>query len=354
MNGSKYQIMKNFIEEDIKSIISENLDWKKLSGKNILITGASGMLPAYLIDVICYLVENKIIENVLLLALVRNLDYAQNRFKIYSKIRYLRFVVQDVNKDINIKEDINVIIHAASQASPKYYINDPVGTLLPNITGTINLLNLARKKNVENFIYFSSSEVYGNYLGESIDETNYGSIDPLEERSCYSESKRMGETICISWFRQYNIPIKIIRPFHTYGPGMKIGDGRAFVDFAFNIINSENIDIRSDGTAIRSYCYLKDAALAYFYILFEGENGQAYNVGNPYEQYSIKELAQILIDLFPRKKLSITLNPEYNDKNYKPSSINRSVPNIEKIRKLGWEPKTDVKSGFFRTINSYQ
>lgn len=164
----------------------------------------------------------------------------------------------------------------------------------------------------------------------------------------------MGETICISWFRQYNIPIKIIRPFHTYGPGMKIGDGRAFVDFAFNIINSENIDIRSDGTAIRSYCYLKDATLAYFYILFKGENGQAYNVGNPYEQYSIKELAQILIDLFPQKKLSIIQNPEYNDENYKQSSINRCVPNIEKIRKLGWNPKTDVMSGFFRTINSYQ
>ena len=346
--------MNSIVREDLIEICKENLDWAQLSNKNILITGANGILPSYMIETILMLKELNIIHNIQLLALVRNKFKAENRFQDYLKDNCIKFIIQDVCDPINIPEKIDIIIHAASQASPKYYGIDPVGTLSPNIFGTTNLLKLAKEKCVKNFIFFSSAEVYGNLQNKkAIKETDFGSLDPLNIRSCYAESKRMGENICSSWHSQFNVPIKIIRPFHTYGPGMLIDDGRIFADFVFSIINNQNIVIKSDGTARRAYCYLKDAIIAYFYVLLMGEFGEAYNVGNPYQEYNVKELANILVNLFPEKSLLIETNPLFSSTSYLASKVNQFLPDTSKIEALGWYPKVDVKNGFKRTILSY-
>ena len=156
----------------------------------------------------------------------------------YEYSEQLKFLVQDVCEKIIIDSKIDFIIHAASQASPKFYGKDPVGTINANVIGTINLLELAKRNKVEKFLYFSSSEVYGNLNEEDIPtkEDKFGSIDPCNVRSCYSEGKRAGETICISWKHQYSIPVVIVRPFHTYGPGMDLNDGRVYADFIKNIV----------------------------------------------------------------------------------------------------------------------
>lgn len=346
--------MNNIIQEDLAQICQEELEWTQLSEKNILVTGASGMLPSYLIETILLLVKSGKIKDTRIFALVRNDEKANLRFKNYLKEDCLRFLIQDVCEPINIPDRIDIIIHAASQASPKYYGIDPIGTINPNVLGTTNLLKLGKEKQIENFLFFSSAEVYGTLeIGSAIKETDFGVLDPMNIRACYAESKRMGETICASWHSQFNLPVKIIRPFHTYGPGMNHNDGRVFADFVFNILNNQNIEIKSDGSARRAYCYLKDAVVGYFYILFKGTFGEAYNVGNPFQEYNVKELATALIELFPEKSLKLVMNPAFSSPEYIPSTVNRLLPDIFKIQSLGWSPKVDIKTGFNRTILSY-
>jgi len=346
--------MNSIVQEDLLQICQENLEWSELSGKNILITGANGILPSYMVETILFLIKLGKIEDTKIFALVRNKEKANLRFKDYLNCNYIHFLYQDVCDPIIINDKINIIIHAASQASPKYYGIDPIGTLVPNVIGTINLLKLAKEKQIENFLFFSSAEVYGTTkIDKAIKETDFGYLDPMNIRSCYAESKRMGETICLSWFFQHNIPVKIIRPFHTYGPGMSLDDGRVFADFVSYILKDQSLVINSDGSARRTYCYLKDAILAYFHILLKGTNGEAYNVGNPYQEYSVKELATTLINLFPDKSLKILINPVSSSSEYFPSTINRILPDISKLQALGWSPKVDVKAGFNRTISSY-
>jgi len=206
---------------------------------------------------------------------------------------------------------------------------------------------------VEKFMYFSSSEVYGAVLnGDNIDESMYGVIDPTQVRSCYAESKRMGETMCVSFAHQYKVPVSIVRPFHTYGPGLSFDDGRVFADFVANIVKGEDIVMNSDGSAIRSFCYLADATIGFFTVLLKGENSMAYNVGNPGGAVSIKELADLLVNLYPQKKLkAVFKKPE--SETYLQSYFNRLCPVIEKIKLLGWQPVTTLHEGFKRTIDSY-
>jgi nucleoside-diphosphate-sugar epimerase len=348
MTGNK------IILADLKQIAEAKLNWSAFSGKTILISGANGFLPAYMVETLLFLNHKQIIKDVRVLALVRNLDKAKSRFKDYLNNENLEFIVQDVCDPINIERKIDFIIHAASQASPKYYGTDPVGTLSANTLGTINMIKLAHANTVESFLYFSSSEVYG-ILDESkipTNEMDFGYVDPTNIRSCYAESKRMGENICVSWFYQYGIPAKIVRPFHTYGPCLNLDDGRVYADFISDIVNNRDIIMKSDGSAVRSFCYLSDATIAFFLVLLNGKNGEAYNVGNPQCETSIIDLAEILVKLFPQKKLKV-VKSEIQVTGYIKSVVNRSCPDSAKIQKLGWKPGIDIREGFIRTVKSY-
>ncbi|MGL4986469.1 MAG: NAD-dependent epimerase/dehydratase family protein [Treponemataceae bacterium] len=183
-------------------------------------------------------------------------------------------------------------------------------------------------------------------------EVDFGYIDCTNVRSCYSESKRLGETMCVSWCVQYGVPIKIVRPFHTYGPGIDLNDGRVFSDFIKNIIDSEDIQMKSHGKAVRAFCYISDATCGFFKILINGKSGEAYNLGNPNAAISMIDLAKKLIKIYPEKKLRV-IKVEQNNSNYLRSSIEISFPCIEKIKKLDWSPKIELEEGFKRTIESY-
>ena len=226
------------LQEDLEFIVSSKLDWDLFSDSTVLISGANGFLPAYMVETLLYL-NSKYRKNIKVLALVRNAEKAFEKFKHHKDRSDLEFLVQDVCTPIRSElTKIDYIIHAASQASPKYYGKDPIGTINANTIGTTNLLALAKEKSVKGFLFFSSGEVYGQVKDDQIPtkETDYGYLDPTNIRSCYGESKRMGENICISWFHQYGVPVKIIRPFHTYGPGMDLADGRVFADFVADIV----------------------------------------------------------------------------------------------------------------------
>lgn len=342
------------LNKDLTHILSSISTWNRFANKTILITGANGFLPAYMVETLIALNENILIDSCCkVIALVRNKLHAEKRFAKYLENDQFNIIVQDVSDEIMIGEKIDFIIHAASPASPKYYNIDPVGVILPNILGTKNTLELALKNNVEGYLYFSSGEVYGELTdGEIIDENKYGYLDPTSVRTCYAESKRMGENLCVSYGHQHNIPVKIVRPFHTYGPGMKLDDGRVFADFVKNIVNNENIELNSDGSAVRSFCYLADATIGFFKVLLEGVNNNAYNVANPNQSITIKDLATILVNLFPEKNLKATFVEQ--DENYLQSPIKGHIADISKLKYLNWEPKTTIEDGFKKTIRSYE
>jgi len=343
------------IRNDILEIVEVKLPWHKLKNKKILVTGGGGFLGSYMVKSLLAL--NDIYNlNLSVFCLSRSQQSIEYRLKDYKNNKYLKFIIKDIT---NIKKlelpEVDYIIHTASQASPKFYGTDPVGTLTANTIGTINLFESAVSFNVEKILFFSSGEVYGNTEDNntSIKEFDYGYLDPLKIRSCYGESKRMGENICVAYSHQYKINCSIVRPFHTYGPGLNLNDGRVFADFVSDVVNKKNISINSDGLSSRCFCYISEATKAFLTVLLKGDNREAYNIANPSCEISIKDLAKVLKESYPERVKKINILEKSSNNLYLPSQIKRSYPNIEKIAKLGWQPSISIKNGFERTVNSF-
>lgn len=346
----------SIIKKDIHDIVGSLQSWDFLKNKTILITGANGFIPAYMVETVALLNE-QYNASINVIALVRNEVKARGRFSHLLSLDWFTLLVQDVCEPIRLSCQINYIVHAASQASPKYYGVDPVGTLSANALGTFNVLECARRNidSIEGVIFFSSAEIYGDVAScsERVPETFMGVLDCLNVRSCYAESKRIGETMCSAWLRQYNIPAKVIRIFHTYGPGMDLNDGRVFADFVRNIVQNENIEIKGTGVAIRAFSYLADTVSAIFTVIALGHNGEAYNIGNEDCEISVYELAKMLIKYSSPPGVDIK-KIDTNSGAYLASSINRIVPDTIKVRKLGWQPMFSLEDGFSRTIDYYK
>lgn len=344
------------VEEDLQAIAQADLPWSTLEAKTVLISGANGFLPAYMVEALLYLNETKLRHGTRVIGLVRDLDRARRRFGHYVGRHDLELIRHDVTQPVPVSLRANIIVHAASQASPKFYGSDPVGTLSANVFGTHYLLTLARECRAEAFLFFSSGEVYGQPAPSQIPtrECDYGIVDPLDSRSCYAESKRMGETMCVSWWSQFGVACRIVRPFHTYGPGMRLDDGRVFADFVRDVIEGRKIVLKSHGTSRRAFCYLADAVAGFFTVLLKGENAQAYNVGNEHGEVTVRELAEKLVAMFPEKRLKICVQQASCDPGYLKSPIFRNCPDTSKIRVLGWQPTTSIEEGFRRTIRSFE
>lgn len=342
------------VSEDLAHILTSGLPFDVLHGKTVLVTGANGFLAAYLVETLLH-ANDSFRLGLRVIALARNQKKFASRFAHHLGRTDLAPLIQDVCAPIDLSGPVDFIIHAASQASPKFYGSDPVGTLLPNSLGTYRLLELAREKNVQGFLFISAGEVYGEVPAEWIPtaETHYGRLDPMAVRSCYAESKRLGETMCASWFHQFGVPTKVARPYHTYGPGMSLDDGRVFSDFVAAVVAGKDIILNSDGEATRSFCYLSDATEAFLLLLLKGAIGAAYNVGNPLAEISIRDLAYELTGLFPEKRLRVRMGGPSNLDGYLRSPVQRSRPDIAKLSALGWTPKHSIASGFRRTIEYY-
>lgn len=343
------------IDEDVENILQENLDWSFFARKNILVTGANGMLPSYVVYTLLGLNETILEEKKLkVFALVRNKQKAESKFSKLLARNDFCLIVNDISDFTEYETKFDIIIHAASQASPKYYGVDPVGTLKANTIGTMNLLELAKKNKTEKFLFISSGEVYGVLDGSVtyIDENYTGNVDCTNVRSCYAESKRMGETMCVSYAHQYGLHTNMIRLAHTYGPGCSLDDGRVFADFVKNIISNENIHINSDGSAKRCFLYVTDMITGLFYVLLKGEDKTAYNISSMTET-TIKDLANILCSLYPEKKLHAEFLQIKDDNTYIRSKSQRILFDNSKICKLGWKEKIPIDVGFKRMIDSY-
>ena len=340
------------VQEDLERIVSSGLPWQALHQRVVLISGAGGFLPAYMVETLLHLGASQGIE-VTVVGLVRNAETARARLGHHRNLHLVEGDVAAIRKSELPHADI--IIHAASQASPKYYGKDPVGTLAANTLGTATLLGHAADCRSSAFLFLSSGEVYGEVPESKIPtgEQDYGYLDSLSVRACYAESKRMGENMCVSWHHQYGVDTRIVRPFHTYGPGMRMDDGRVYADFVRAVLNGEDLLLNSDGSARRAFCYLSDAVSGFFHVLFRGKPASAYNIGNPAGECSILELAETVAGLSPGKKLQVRANQCAPEAGYIPSPISRNVPRIDAARALGWLPAIGIREGFSRTLRHY-
>ena len=259
--------------------------------------------------------------------------------------------------------DFQYIIHGASIASPIFYRLHPIETMDANITGLRNLLDYClkqkeKKKDVEGFLFYSTSEIYGDPTPENIPtpETYKGNVSCTGPRACYDESKRYGETLSVNFAKQYDLPIRIVRPFNNYGPGLKLTDRRALPDFVRNVLDGEDIVLLSDGAPTRTFCYVADAIVGYFKVLLKGHNGEAYNIGSDKPEISIRELAENVI---------LTANMLFNyqgklvfktssDKDYLTDNPNRRCPIIDKAKvHLHYDPKIQLDEGLKRSLLWY-
>lgn len=343
--------MNKIVRQDLDEIIAENLSWKKLFNSTIVVTGASGILPSYMVETLLYLNEVRD-ANISVIGIVRNMDKAQRRFENYKERHDLILVKHDVCQPFTFQGNVDYIIHAAGQASPKFYGKDPVGTLEGHTIGTANFLQFAAEKNVKCFLYFSSCAIYGNPAEKIIDENFIGKSNPLNLRECYPLGKLTGENLCVAYNHQFGVPFKILRIAHTYGPMMPLNDGRVFADFVANILHNENISLNSDGSAERPMLYVSDAVRAYFRILLEGENANAYNVAS--EEYTtILNLAKTLVSLYPEKNLRVTFGKTI-DSGYIPAEKDHAIRiSVDKLKNLGWRQKYSIREGFARTLESF-
>ena len=338
--------MNRVLEDDLKTIIAENLSWEKLKNKTVMITGASGMVGSYMLYVLLMLNDEKH-YGIKVDAVMRNVN------KLPEEVRNredVNVVVADVTKDIPDVGDIDYIIHAASPASPLIMQNQQVETIAANTIGTFKTLELAKEKNAEGYLFISSREIYGqpDEGQEFFYENTYGFVDQLNPRSCYSEGKKAAETMCVCFHEEYGLNTKIARLAHTYGPGMSIYDGRVQADFLKNVYHNEDIVLKSEGTAVRTYTYIADAIAGMYRILLDSED-IVYNIGNEAGKVSIRDLAEILVSIYPERGLKLVFDiPEGGTKGTAPYTL--GILSSEKLRKLGWNPKYSVKDGFKRTL----
>lgn len=345
--------MKDLLNNDLylanlKEYSKYPLNWKKLANKKIMISGATGLIGRYLIDLIMYKNINENL-NCQLVALVRNEDKAKDIFKSYLNDNNFIILKQDVKEAINYDSQIDYIIHAASNTYPIQYATDPVGTVLTNVLGTYNLLNFGKEHNITNFVFTSSFEVYGNVKdNKPISELDFGIVNPTILRSCYPESKRTSESLCIGFSEQYHVKTNIVRLSRVFGPTMNIESSLATAQFLKKGLNKEDIVLKSDGEQLYSYNYVGDAVIAILLVMLEGQDKEAYNVADSKFDAKLKEFAHIVADYVDREVV-FDLPDEIEKKGFSNSTM--TILNSNKLKELGWHANKDIKKRIEETID---
>lgn len=344
------QIYENKLyQEDVKYIASLNLPWEKLNNKAVLISGASGLIGSCFIDTIMEC--NKKGMNCKVYALGRNLQKAKKRFNYCWNSPLFEFITYDINEPLIGKdiENVDYVLHLASNTHPVAYATDPIGTITTNIIGTKNMLDFAVEKNVTRFAFASSNEIYGENRGdtEKFDEEYCGYINSNTMRAGYPESKRCGEALCQAYIQQKGLDIVIPRLTRSYGPTMLMSDTKAISQFIRKAICNEDIILKSEGTQYYSYTYVADAVSGLFTILLSGKCGEAYNIADDSSDIMLKDLASIIANT-SGKNVVFELPDELEKSGY--SKATKARLEGEKLRNIGWVPKYNIVQGIERTI----
>lgn len=345
----------HIVQTDLEEMVCTPIQWFEFQHKTILVTGANGMLATYLIYTFLYLVDKKGMD-IKIVALSRSLEKSRNLYKEFLDKPYFIILHQDICNPIEYKGRVDYIYHFAGNASPFYIKHDPVGIVKSNLLGTFNVMELARDKEPLKVIFASTREVYGETSYSLLSENDsFGKINPLDNRSCYPESKRAAETVLKSYFNQYGVKSVIARIAHSYGPGMKIEhDGRVMSDFVYNAVHCQDIVLLSDGSAVRSFCYINDAILGLLQMTLYGCVGEAYNLSNETEPMPIRDVARLIVNSFPEKNISVKFAGGENKCQEGYCNYLRVALDTRKIESLGFAPTVSLKEGIIRTIKSFE
>ena len=334
--------------QDVMNVAGAELPWHKLKNKTLLLTGASGLIGTFLIDVLMRKNETDQL-GIKIYAAGRNEKAAQKRFADYWDSDCFLFLKLDVNQPIDSDINFDYILHAASNTHPLQYATDPVNSLMTNLLGTYNLLEYGRKCGLERFIFLSSVEIYGQALHEvdMFDEKYCGYIDCNTVRAGYPEGKRAGEALCQAYIAKYGMDILIPRLSRVYGPTMKPDDSKAMSQFIMNGVRGEDIVLKSEGLQKFSYCYVADVVLGILFIWLKGKTGEAYNVADVKTDMLLRDITRYIAGI-NGKKVIFQLPDDAENKGF--SKVTVGVMTSAKLQKLGWKPFDDLKSGVSKTI----
>ena len=341
--------MNKILEEDIREIAtSQFIDWSKFENRNILITGAAGLICSLITRAFLYR-NNNFNQNTKLFLLVRD---AQNAKKIFGENSFIELIETDIEEfnKIELNEKIDYIIHGASPTKSKFFVNNPVETINTSVIGTKNVLDVALKNNIKSMVYMSSMEMYGTFYEDiNVDENKLGYINPLDVRSSYSEGKRMCELYSYSYFKEYNVPVKMARIAQTFGPGISENETRVYKYFIDCILNNQDIILKSTGSTIINFSYTVDTVLGILFILLNGENGEAYNIVSDKTNMTILDSAKWLVETFGNSEIQVKCEANLQ-KSEGLAPDNKMILDNSKLKSIGWKCFYNLKEGYRRLI----
>lgn len=329
---------------DIENVAHLPLPWEKLNGCNILITGATGLIGTCLTQVLMA----RSGKDYHVYATGRDEARAKERFAKFLSDPSFHFIPYDVTMPLEASGvPFHYIIHAASNASPNFFANHPVEVIKSNILGVSHLMEYGISHQMRRLLYVSTGEVYGEGDGHEFKENFSGYVDCTSSRSCYPSSKRAAETLCVSYAAEYGADVVIARPCHTYGPHFTEKDNRVYAQFIRNVLQGQDIIMKSTGEQFRSWCYVVDCVSALLYILLRGINGQAYNIADHSSNISIRNLAEMIAGI-GGKEVVMQLPSDDEKKGY--NVVTRSVFSTQKLESLGWSVQGSMIEKMERTV----
>lgn len=346
--GKRMLIDNSIYARDILETSETKLPWEQLKNKKILITGASGLIGTFLIDMLMYQNRKKNL-GMTIYAVGRSRSNAEERFGQYWNEEDFQFLNQDMNQPFMQDVSVDYMIHAASNTHPNDYAKDPIGTITTNVLGTHFLLSYAKQHKIQRFMLLSSVEIYGKNVERipKFNESQCGYIDCNTLRAGYPESKRVSEALCQAYMADCDMDIVIARLSRTYGPTMKMSDSKANAQFLKNALQGEDIVLKSKGTQMFSYIYVADAVSALLTILLKGKKGEAYNIADEQSDVTLAQLAQITAACVG-KSVVFDLPDAQEAKGF--STADLAVLDAAKLNALGWHAVTDIQSGVEKTI----
>ncbi len=327
---------------------------EEIKGVSILITGATGMICSSLVELLLRCNRSRGAGIRIILA-GRSLDRIHSRFSGFTEGEDYFYLSYDATGQDSLDIDADYVVHGASNADPAVLAEEPVETILANVTGLNRLLKAAGAGKSKRLLYISSSEVFGNRPSHSEEtpycEDDYGYVDILNPRAAYPCAKRTAETLCVSYGKEFGLDTVIVRPGHIYGPSITDEDSRASAQFTRSAAAGENIVMKSAGTQLRSYCYTLDCSSAILTVLLNGDRGNAYNISNRDSVVTIRDVAEALAAAGGTKvvyeEASSREKAGYN-------LMTNSSLNAEKLEGLGWRALFGLEEGAQKTIAFYE
>jgi UDP-glucuronate decarboxylase len=337
------------IPSDIEEIIVRLGDGvQAFEGKSVILAGGAGFLGRYFVAVFSYL-NRRVFRRPVAVTVVDNMITAGPLGELVKDEEFITYVNHDVIRPLDVPGQVDFVIHAAGIASPFYYRRYPLETLDVAITGTRNMLDLARSKQAR-CLFFSSSEVYGDPDPRHVPtmESYRGNVASMGPRACYDESKRIGETLCYVYHEHFETLTTCVRPFNVYGPGMQETDYRVMPNFAHRIKARQPLLVYGTGAQTRTFCYVTDAMTGFLSVMLKGVPGHVYNIGNPLPEVSILELAEAMGRVLGRRLDVVTV--EHPD-SYPADEPQRRCPDILKARQhLDFRPACTLEDGLRRFL----